>query len=195
MGNLMIQAQNVDPGMKIAFDIMGDTVCITPHDVKVGDSSCAFWSDNARRIIVEPWTMVEVLSSPVPEPLIIGSRVLAGHDGAFLRVVDAEPGSSAWVNIITGNHYTWGALCSHFGSPTILDDNPSWIEQEDANISGDVSSLDEADVNTIYADTDGDLWMQDDSDANNWVCYQLDGHIEFDPWYLAPLKPIARKNK
>jgi hypothetical protein len=193
MGN-MVQAQNVTPGMKIAFDIMGDTVCVTPDDVKVGDSSCAFWSDNAHRIIVEPWTMVEVLSAPVPEPLTAGSRVLA-NGRAFLRISNDPKNLMPWIDINNGNHYHWLALRDILGPITILDDNPSWIEQEDANISGDVSSLDEADVNTIYADTDGDLWMQDDSDANNWVCYQLDTHIEFESGFLAPLKPIARKNK
>lgn len=191
MGNPMMQAQNVTPGMKIAFDIMGDTVCITPHEVKVNDFTCEFWSNATPRIIVEPWTMVEVLSSPVPEPLIIGSRVLAG-DRAFLHVQSTVPTSGSWVDIVNGNRYTWAMLRDRFGVPTILDDNPGWTAPEDASADGKVSSLNDANVNTVYADIDGDIWAQDATDANAWVCYQFVDQIQHGT-ELGPFVPFARK--
>lgn len=190
----MIAAENVTPGMEIAFDIMGNTVCITPHEIKVEGFTCEFRSETTHRIVVEPCTMVELLSSPIPEPLTAGSRVLV--DGrAFLRVSSDPQKIMPWLDVENGNRYHWAALRDLFGTITVLDDNPGWTAPEDVSVDGKVSFLDEADMNTIYMDTDGDLWMQDDSDANNWVCYQLGRHIEFESGFLAPLKPVARKNK
>lgn len=192
MGNPMMQAQNVTPGMKIAFDIMGDTVCITPHEVKVGDSACAFWSKTAHRIIVEPWTMVEVLSSPVPEPSIIGSRVLAGEN-AFLRVSDAVPNSSAWVNIISGNRYTWATLCDLFGPITVLDDNPAWSVDSRKTEPETVESLDDADPEMVYADNNDDLWVvRGESASACWTLYEVNYGAMPCP-VLQPFEPVARK--
>lgn len=191
MGNPMIQAQNVVPGMKIAFDIMGDTVCITPDDVKVGDSSCAFWSDNAHRIIVEPWTMVEVLSSPVPEPSIIGSRVLVGGR-AFLLVQGAVPNSNSWVDIVDGSRYTWAMLRDRFGVPTILDDNPGWTVESRKTEPETVDSLDDADPELIYRDGNGDLWAKEEYHPYRWLLHVPDYETR-DSSKVGHFFPAARK--
>lgn len=190
MGN-MIQAQNVAPGMKIAFDIMGDTVCITPHEVEVGDSACVFWSKTVHRIVVEPWTMVEVLSAPVPEPLTAGSRVLA-NGRAFLRISNDPKNLMPWIDINNGNHYHWLALRDILGPITILDDNPAWTVDGSKNEPETVSSLDYAGTKLVYKDKDGDLWMQDERKPGLWVLYERKGEIEHDS-RMQPFEPIARK--
>ena len=170
MGNPMMQAQNVTPGMKIAFDIMGDTVCITPHEVKVNDFTCEFTSNEKHLIIVEPWTMVEVLSSPVPEPSIIGSRVLAGNRG-FLHVADTEPNSSSWVDNISGKRYKWSDLPDMFGTITVLDDNPGWTADSRKTEPETVESMDDADPEMVYADNNDDLWVVRGESAS--ACWTL----------------------
>lgn len=192
MGNPMMQAQNVTPGMKIAFDIMGDTVCITPHEVKVNDFTCELWSTTAHRIIVEPWTMVEVLSSPVPEPLIVGSRVLAGGR-AFLRVQSTVPTAGSWVDIVNGSRYTWAMLCDRFGVPTILEDNPGWTVDSRKTEPETVESLDDADPEMVYADNNDDLWVvRGESASACWTLYEVNYGAMPRP-VLQPFEPVARK--
>lgn len=191
MGNPMMQAQNVTPGMKIAFDIMGDTVCITPHEVKVNDFTYEFWSNATPRIIVEPWTMVEVLSAPVPEPLIIGSRVLAG-DRAFLHVQSAVPTAGSWVDIVNGSRYTWSMLRDRFGPITVLDDNPGWTVDSRKTEPETVESLDDADPELFYRDGNGDLWAQDEYQPYRWLLHVPDYETR-DSSKVGHFFPAARK--
>lgn len=187
----MIAAENVTPGMEIAFDIMGNTVCITPEKVKVVGWTCEFRSETTHRIVVEPCTMVEVLSSPVPEPRIIGSRVLAGNR-PFLLVSDTSPNSSSWVDVITGKRYKWADLREQIGAITVLDDDPVWTVDSSKNEPKTVESLDDADKRMIYRDKDGDLWAYDESEQDDWTLYEADYGATHDP-RSQPFKPVARK--
>lgn len=187
----MIEAKNVAPGMQIAFDIMGNTVCIEPHDVKVNSWTCEFRSETTHRIVVEPCTMVEVLSYPVPEPSIIGSRVLVGGR-AFLLVQSAAPNSSVWVDIVDGSRYTWAMLRDRFGVPTILEDNPRWTVDSRKTEPETVGSLDDANSEMVYADKDGDLWVYEESASDCWHFYKANDGVIPSSW-LQPFEPVARK--
>lgn len=191
MGNPMMQAQNVTPGMKIAFDIMGDTVCITPHEIKVEGFTCEFRSETTHYIVVEPCTMVEVLSCPVPEPRTIGSRVLAG-DNAFLRISGDPKIIMPWIDINNGNLYPWSALWDLFGAVTVLDDNPTWAVDSSKSETETVELLNSADTKVIYRDKDGDLWACDESNPGWWVLYEQNKVLIHDS-SMGPFKPFAQK--
>lgn len=187
----MIAAENVTPGMEIAFDIMGNTVCITPHEVKVKGWTCEFRSETTHCIVVESCTMVEVISSPIPEPLTAGSRVLAG-DNAFLRISGDPQIIMPWIDINNGNRYPWSALCDLFGAVTVLDDNPTWAVDSNKSESETVESMNDADTKLIYRDKDGDMWACDESNPGRWVLYEQNNVFMPDS-SMGPFKPFAQK--
>ena len=187
----MIAAENVTPGMEIAFDIMGNTVCITPHEIKVEGFTCEFRSETTHRIVVEPCTMVELLSSPIPEPLTAGSRVLV--DGrAFLRVSSDPQKIMPWLDVENGNRYHWAALRDLFGTITVLDDNPGWTVGNNKSESETVESMNDADTKLIYRDKDGDMWAYDESYPGRWVLYEQNNVFMPDS-SMGPFKPFAQK--
>lgn len=187
----MIAAENVTPGMEIAFDIMGNTVCITPHEIKVEGFTCEFRSETTHRIVVEPCTMVELLSSPIPEPLTAGSRVLV--DGrAFLRVSSDPQKIMPWLDVENGNRYHWAALRDLFGTITVLDDNPGWTVDSRKTEPETVGSLDDANSEMVYADKDGDLWVYEESASDCWHFYKANDGVIPSSW-LQPFEPVARK--
>lgn len=198
MSKNMIVAEYVTPGMKIAFDIMGDTVhitphavCVTPYDAKFNGSTCEFKSSSGHRIVVEPWTMVEVLSYPVPEPLTIGSRVLAG-DNAFLRISGDPQIILPWIDVKSGNRYHWAALSDLFGAVTVLDDNPTWAVDSSKSETETVELLNSADTKVIYRDKDGDLWAYYESYPGRWVLYEQSDVFMPDS-SMGPFEPFAQK--
>lgn len=187
----MIAAENVTPGMKIAFDIMGDTVCITPHEIKVEGFTCKFRSETTHCIVVEPCTMVEVLAYPTPEPRTIGSCVLAG-DNTFLRISGDPQIILPWIDVKSGNRYHWAALSDLFGAVTVLDDNPTWAVDSSKSETETVELLNSADTKVIYRDKDGDLWAYYESYPGRWVLYEQNNVFMPDS-SMGPFEPFAQK--
>lgn len=129
-----IKASEVQPGMKIRFDMDGWDVEGVVSRIEPVIVGLEFYSTQGVEMTLGEDTLVTVLAEPQPEePAAFGARVVAGEYKALRR--NGRAGAIwSWVVEFPGGRtapYSWKEVCA-LGQVTVIDADPYWTVPEDA---------------------------------------------------------------